>query len=137
VMFADSPQFKGGLEFGWYKKEICQLLYGSQSKVTTATVTLNVKEKPANPVLEIGGMDDNQPSSKAPLEIKLNGKTIFKGKNTYPDQEWAVQAFPLKADDLVIGTNTVEIQNTGEGPQRSIPWFGVSFVRIRSSDGKL
>ena len=81
-------------------------------------------------------MDDNQPSSKAPLEIKLNGKSVFKGANTYPDQEWAVQAFPVVPADLVAGQNTVEIINTGEGPLGNIPWFGVNFVRIKAAAGQ-
>jgi hypothetical protein len=90
-----------------------------------------VKEKIARPVLEIGGMDDNQPSSKAPLEITVNGKVVFKGNSTYPDQEWAVQAFPIDPKDLRTGENIVEIKNTSSGPAGDIPWFGVSFVRIR------
>lgn len=131
VVFADAKEFKGGLDFGWYKKEPAHFLYGTMSNVTTATVTVRVKETMADPVLDIGGMDDNQPYSKAPLEIRFNGKVIFSGKSTYPDQEWAVRTFALDPVDVRVGENIVEIKNTGHGPQGNIPWFGVSFVRIR------
>ncbi len=131
TVFADSKDFSGGLDFGWYKKEVCRLLYGSTSGVSVTTATLTLDRKLDRPVLDVGGMDDNQPSSHAPIEIKVNGRTVYKGPNTFPDQEWAVQSFPINAEDLHEGQNSIQIANTGEGPRGNIPWFGVSFVRLR------
>lgn len=134
VSFVDDPQFTGGEKIGLVNDELCCVLYGAQSDATTAKITLNLREKPDNPVLQIGGMDDNQPFSKAPLEIKINNKIIFSGKNTYPNNEWAVQSFTVDPSDLKIGENIVEIKNTGLGPRGSVPWFGISFVRIKAAE---
>jgi hypothetical protein len=77
-------------------------------------------------------MSDNHPESVVPIEIRLNGETVFKGASTYPHDVWAVKSFGLKPGALHPGVNTVEIENKGEGPLVTPPWLGVSFIRIKS-----
>lgn len=69
----------------------------------------------------------------APLKISLNGAVILEGKNTFLPDRWTVHVIPPKAGLLRVGTNTLEIENTGNGPVSAVPWFGISFVRLRSS----
>ncbi len=133
IVFADDTRFSGGKKGEvWRLKEPCSVLYGTKSDVSSAIVNFEINKKIQNPVLEIGAMDDNQ-SSKAPIEIKFNGKTVFKGDSTFPDADWAVRSFNIKAEDVKEGQNTVEINNTGAGPKGNIPWLAISFVRVKSN----
>ncbi|MBR6373977.1 MAG: hypothetical protein IKS20_12425, partial [Victivallales bacterium] len=87
------------------------------------------------PELVLGGMDDNRPTSRAPVKIEFQGRTIHDGTTDYPDNAWAVRTFPLEEDVLQPGQYKVVISNTGKGPRGNVPWFGVSFVQLRSKKG--
>jgi hypothetical protein len=133
IVFADTASFAGGhIPDAWYRAEPTRFAYGSQSNKSKITVNIDLKSIPENAVLEVGAMSDNHPESVVPIDIKLNGETLFKGASTYPRDVWGVQSFDLKTGLLRQGTNTVEISNNGDGPLGNIPWLGVSFVRIKS-----
>jgi hypothetical protein len=133
IAFADTASFVGGhTPDAWYRAEPTRFVYGSESNKSKITVTLNLNSIPANPVLEVAAMSDNHPESVVPIEIKLNGESLFKGASTYPRDAWGVQSFDIKPEILRQGANTVEITNNGDGPLGNIPWLGVSFVRLKS-----
>ena len=104
-----------------------RFIYGSQSQQTRLTVTLEVPNEMPRAVLDIGGLE-----ASAPLKISLNGAVILEGKNTFMPDRWTVKVVPLKSGEVHVGTNTLEIENTGKGPVSAVPWFGLSFVRLRS-----
>ena len=133
IAFADTEAFQGGVKWKvWFQQEPITIVYGDMSKATTTSVTLEVKSVLKNPELVLGGMDDNRTTSRAPIKIEFQGRTIHNGTTDYPDNAWAVHSFPLGMDVLQPGKYTVTISNTGKGPIRNVPWFGVSFVQLRA-----
>jgi len=133
IVFADDTRFTGGQKGEvWKLKEPSCTIYGTESGISNVTISFDINKKIEKPILEIGAMDDNQPS-KAPIEIKLNGKTVFRGNSTFPDAGWSLRSFKIDKSDLKEGRNIVEISNTGKGPRGNIPWMGISFVRIKTS----
>lgn len=127
TVFAGSEHLKGGSEPSIYLGEMSRFIYGSQSPQTKLTATLEVPNEMPRAVLDIGGLE-----AAAPLKISLNGAVILESKNTFIPDRWTVKVIPLKAGQLRVGTNTLEIENTGNGPVSAVPWFGISFVRLRS-----
>jgi hypothetical protein len=131
VVFADSENMTGGMYLVQYQGEICQIAYGSKSQFTTVTAAIDLKSDLTNPVLDLGALDDNQPASKCPFEIKVNGNILWKGISNYPDDAWAVKSYPIPADWLKAGRNTVEIKNTSSEAAGNCPWLAVNFIRIK------
>ena len=127
TVFAGSEHLSGGSEPSIFQGEMSRFIYGSLTTQTKLTATLDVKQDIPRPVLEIGGLE-----AVAPLRIRLNDQVIFEGTNAFLYDRWSVKAFPLDADLLRAGVNTLEIENTGNGPVSAVPWFGISFVRLRS-----
>ncbi len=133
ILFADTPAFEGGVRWKvWFQQEPILLLYGDMSNNQTTTATIEVKTTLTNPELVIGGMDDNNLVSRAPVKIEFEGQVIHNGPTDYPDNLWAVRSFPLSQTTLAPGKYKVTLTNTGHGPRGNIPWFGVSFVQLRS-----
>lgn len=61
-------------------------------------------------VLKITGLDDEK-ESRALLEVTVNGKTVFKGENTFGEKDWSEMEIKIPASFLVQGENTLAIQN--------------------------
>jgi len=131
VVFADSGNMTGGMYLVQYQGEICQVAYGSKSQFTTVTASIDLKSTFKSPVLNLGALDDNQLTSKCPFEIKVNGKILWKGTSDYPDDAWLVKSYPIPADWLNTGRNTVEITNTSSEAAGNCPWLAVNFVKIK------
>ena len=125
--FAGSEEMHGGSEPSIYLGEMSRFIYGSQTTNTKVGMTLKIADTIPNPILEIGGME-----AAAPIKILLNGKVVYEGSNTFVADRWTTKTFPIPANTLTTGDNSVEIQNTGHGPVSAVPWFGVSYVRLRS-----
>jgi len=78
-------------------------------------------------------MDDNAPT-KAPIEILVNGVTVFKGDSQFPDEQWAARSFPIPDGALKLGANEVVLRNVGDSSLDSNPpWFAVAFFKISSN----
>ena len=132
TVFADTEAFEGGVRWKvWLQQEPILLLYGDMSNATTTTATIEVPNTLTNPELVIGGMDDNNLVSRAPVKIEFEGLVIHDGPTDYPDNLWAVRTFPLPQTTLAPGKYKVTLTNTGHGPRGNIPWFGVSFIQLR------
>lgn len=133
TVFANQEAFTGGQRIGLYKGEVGTYLYGQDGNLYEAQAALHLDQIPGNPLLEIGGMDDNA-SSKAQMEIRVNDAMIYSGSAEFPDQAWGVNQYPLKAEVLKKGKNVIHFKNLEKGVVGSIPWFGINFVRIRQAE---
>jgi hypothetical protein len=124
--------FEGGKEYGRYKDQPSVFIYGARSPYPQVKATLRLEKIPAKPTLTIGGMDDNWPApSKAPIEILVNGKSVFHGNSEFPDNEWAAKSYSIPDGTLKVGANEVLIKNLGDSASPSTPpWFGVTLVKI-------
>jgi hypothetical protein len=130
TVFANEENFQGGYRIGVYKSEIGAYLYGQDGQHYEATAFMNLESIPANPILEIGGMDDNA-ETKAQMEIKINGQLVYTGPANYPDRSWGLNEYAVDPAFLKKGKNVIEFRNLEKGVVGSIPWYGINFVRIK------
>ncbi|MDP6451200.1 MAG: beta-galactosidase trimerization domain-containing protein, partial [Lentisphaeria bacterium] len=132
VVFADiAPGFKGGRDHGAYKQQPSRIIYGARSPYPQVRATLTLAKLPGYPVLTVGGMDDNWPNHYAPIEILVNGTSLFKGKTDFPDNEWDTRDYEIPPGILKVGDNTVVVRNLGDSASPSTPpWFGIAFLKI-------
>ena len=76
-----------------------------------AQVLLILEGKPQKDVImRIEGID-NEKKTDAFMEISVNGKVVFKGKNPWKKEKWSDADFLLPADVLQKGENTVTLKN--------------------------
>ena len=131
TVFAGSEHLTGGSEPSIYFGEMSRFIYGSQSPQTKLTATLEVPKEMPRAVLDIGGLE-----AAAPLKIRLNGVVILEGKNTFIPDRWTAKVLPLKAGQLRVGTNTLEIENTGNGLRirRPVVWNLVCSAAITAGE---
>jgi len=66
-------------------------------------------------------MDDNWPNNYAPIEIPVNGTSLFKGKTDFPDNEWDTHDDEIPPGILKVGDSA---------SQSTTPWFGIAFLKI-------
>jgi len=138
VVFVDHDKsFEGGQNYGRFKNEPSRIAYCARSKNPQIKATLALKSVPNHAALTVGGMDDNA-TTKAPIELLVNGVSVFKGDSQFPDEQWAARAFPIPDGALKVGANEVVLRNTGDSSLDSNPpWFAVTFFKISSnSKGK-
>ena len=95
-----------------------------------AQFTLKLDKVPQSAELEIRGVD-NEKKDPARMKIEINGTPIFEGEVPWGKDEWSDRKFPVPANVLQPGENTVVIFNTtpdaevdGEG--------GVNFLAKRN-----
>ena len=71
-----------------------------------------------------------------PLPVLSDPRTAIGNEQVinpdYPDNIWATRTFKLDLPSLAPGKYKVRITNTAHGPRGNIPWFGVSFVQLRT-----
>jgi hypothetical protein len=97
---------------------------GSRSILTK---TFNLASIPQQPMfLHLKGRDDDGPK-QCMIAIELNGKSLFEGRNDFREDEWLTHKFPIPADALKVGENTLIIANKeAEGRVGMYPWFQVA-----------
>ena len=136
VVFADAPEMAGGYFSSNSSGEPCRIIYGGKGKYPRLTIRMTLKELPANPVLDVGGMDDNAPApEKAPFRMTINGHEVFNGDAPFPDSAWSVHSWPVKRDWLKQGENTLVIESTSPSAKNFWPpWLAIHFARIRSGE---
>lgn len=80
------------------------------------------------------GRDDVE-QSKCPIDITLNEKTIFQGKNEFSGTSWEWRKYPIAPDTLREGTNELTLRNIAEtGRLAGPPWFMVAEYAISGTD---
>ena len=84
------------------------------------TLHLTLLKAPTAPLLlSLEGLDDDKPGTSL-LEVAVNGKVVFSGKNTFPEHSWGRMGFTLPAEALKKGDNTITLRNvTPDTPSRS------------------
>lgn len=99
-------------------------IYGKESMSTTFTLE-NTKEKGT---LILRALDDDKPG-KTPIEIKINGKELFKGENQASDNKWTDLRFDIPETCLKKGKNILTVNNLDNpAPQRN--WIMISNAKI-------
>lgn len=93
---------------------------------------------PEPPVfLHVRGMLDDG-GTPCPIRITLNETVVFEGPDAFPNNEWAVQRYPLPLEALVAGENHLEFRNiSAEGPSGMYPWFMLAVCAIGAEDAEL
>ena len=102
---------------------------------STLAASFNLVSIPQQPMfLHLKGRDDDGPQ-QCTVAIQLNGKTLFEGRNDFREDEWLIHKFPIPADTLKAGDNTIIIANKeAEGRVGMYPWFQVAqcFIAVES-----
>ncbi len=106
-----------------------RIIDGARSQYPQVRATLTLVKLPGHPILTAGGMDDNWPNHYAPIEILVNGNSLFKGKTDFPDNEWDTRDYEIPPGILKMGDNNVVVRNLGDSASPS-PWFGIAFLKI-------
>ncbi len=106
-----------------------RIIDGARSQYPQVRATLTLVKLPGHPILTAGGMDDNWPNHYAPIEILVNGTSLFKGKTDFPDNEWDTRDYEIPPGILKMGDNNVVVRNLGDSASPS-PWFGIAFLKI-------
>lgn len=91
----------------------------------SAVVTLEWIPAAAPPLfLYVEGRDDDLPSVRCPVEIRLNGTRIYAGDSGFPHDRFEERRFPLPPGALHAGRNELVIENTSRtGSFGNVPWF--------------
>jgi hypothetical protein len=127
VAFAED--FEGGRPMT-RDERFARVIYGKN--ITGMKATLKLSSVPASASLVVGGMNANAPrAGGVPIEVVVNGRTIFTGPSPFPDAAWSTHTFSLPAGLLKRGDNMVDLRNTdGSGRYRYAPWLAVNFIKI-------
>ena len=90
---------------------------GDRSTVTIAMVLDYAPDAPT--FLAVEGQDDDKPG-RSHLQVSVNGKVIFSGKDRFPECSWGRMGLTVPAGALKRGRNTIAISNvTPDTPARS------------------
>ncbi len=91
----------------------------------------NVKALPSEPqFVHVRGLDDDF-DTVCPVEILLNGKSLFAGPSGFAKDDWSWKHLPIPADALKVGSNELVIANRAkEGRVGQPPWIMVAAVVV-------
>jgi len=117
-MVIGDDEFAGGFSAPRnYRGRTARWVYGSESPYGQMTATFSIDGNPGGGQLELTGIDsENGP--KTPMEIDVNGTSIFRGGNPLPKDDWKTNVapwsqadFPIPSGILHAGANTLTIKN--------------------------
>jgi hypothetical protein len=131
TIFPETSAVKGGTARSFYRNEMSTFIYGAESDVNEMEVQFDSDLKLKNPLLEIGGMNDNA-KVHATIEVTLNQERLFLGKTRFPSDEWGILSFPMKEIALKEKGNQLKIRIVGKGTHAGPPWFGVTYLRFQN-----
>ncbi len=129
------PEFDGGAKdlvgttfAGHEVNTIYSLQAGPRSRMS---VGFAPRSLPAGKLfLHLKARDDDAPGACA-IAVRLNGKTIFEGKNLFASDKFDVRKWAIPEKILVAGQNTLTIECLEkEGSVGVPPWFQVAFCAI-------
>ncbi len=134
TLFADSPAMNGGIKVAaGIKEEPAQVIYGAGSDCAAITAKFTTDRELTDPMLELGGMDDNLPATRAAYRITFDGSEVFNGASTFPDDAWMVERYPLPQKKLAPGEHELKITMTAPGVRGGKPWLAVAFARLKEN----
>jgi len=100
-------------EYGWKcppRKGVTALRRPS-SRQGAAAATLVLAERPGKAMrLELEGLD-NDKQAKALMQVKVNGKELFKGRVPFRKTSWEWRGFAVPSQVLRKGENRIEFRN--------------------------
>jgi hypothetical protein len=125
-------QWTGGYYQGngvWYGRP-WTALYGSQTQYSTASITVQLGSTPTAPVtLTLVGLNDES-GNKNPIQITVNGTTIFNGTSWFASWDgsgqgqnapWTTVAITIPTSYFTVGANSVVVSNLSNSSNFSMP----------------
>ena len=127
-----ASEWTGGYYQGnsvWYGRPWAAL-YGSQTQYGTATITVQLGSTPTGPVtLTLIGLNDES-GNKNPIQITVNGTTIFNGTSWFASWDgqgqgenapWTTVYITIPASYFVVGANSIAVSNLSNSANFSQP----------------
>lgn len=135
LKYASGFQLNPG-KFDTKQCEKGNFIYAKNNGIYSYVVTsIEVKQVPATGLaLTIVGMSCPESGKKdVPIQISMNGKTVFAGEGDFPEQTLTERTYPIPADALKTGINTLRIECTvPRGPIGNRPWFGIARIELKT-----
>jgi hypothetical protein len=113
----------------WYGRP-WTALYGSQTQYSTASITVQLGSTPTAPVtLTLVGLNDES-GNKNPIQITVNGTTIFNGTSWFASWDgqgqgqnapWTSVAITIPTSYFTVGANSVVVSNLSNSSNFSMP----------------
>jgi hypothetical protein len=128
--------FTGGEGPMYYKWKcegrVAAWVRGSMTDVSQMSAMFTLDSAPAGEFeLEIEGQDsDKLWCPQAPIQIAINGKTIFEGANGFVKHGWSKRTFSVPAGIMKKGNNTIAIKNLVSSDSQSAHWFMISGAKL-------
>jgi len=130
-------QFRGARNLGAYswfcpRRQDTVAVYGALTDMSRCTARLELDAPPAGPaVLKIEGQDSEKAwAPPARIQIWVNDRKVFDGRNEFPKRGWAWRQYAIPAGTLRKGANTVEVRNLAGTDSLAAMWVMFSEVRI-------
>jgi len=127
-----ASEWTGGYYQGngaWYGRP-WTALYGSQTQYSTASITVQLGSTPTAPVtLTLVGLNDES-GNKNPIQITINGTTIFNGTSWFASWDgsgqgqnapWTTVAITIPSSYFSVGANSVVVSNLSNSSNFSMP----------------
>ncbi|HET9660465.1 MAG TPA: hypothetical protein VFP05_09035 [Thermomicrobiales bacterium] len=127
-----ASEWTGGYYQGngaWYGRP-WTALYGSQTQYSTASITVQLGSTPTAPVtLTLVGLNDES-GNKNPIQITVNGTTIFNGTSWFASWDgqgqgqnapWTSVAITIPTSFFSVGANSVVVSNLSNSSNFSMP----------------
>lgn len=127
-----ASEWTGGYYQGngaWYGRP-WTALYGSQTQYSTASITVQLGSTPTAPVtLTLVGLNDES-GNKNPIQITINGTTIFNGTSWFASWDgsgqgqnapWTTVAITIPSSYFSVGANSVVVSNLSNSSNFSTP----------------
>ena len=115
----------------------CNWVYAACTQCSQMELSFGLRRLPAGPVelvIEGGSFADRHDlAHKVDVRIALNGHVLFEGPNQFPDDAFGELLFPIDAQHLRLGRNTIVISNLEPvGPLGDAPFLAVTALELRS-----
>ena len=135
----DGGYFQGNRQ--WYGRA-WTAVYGAQSPYPSATLTFELDEVPAEPlVLLVAGLDDEWAGAN-PIALEINGERVYEGDGPFAswdgntanrgaDADWTTVRITMPANLFEQGENTIAFFNRSPSADWGVPpYFLLSTARL-------
>jgi hypothetical protein len=123
--------FTGGRKPQIIFQRLATWIYGAQSRIPEISASFEIEPYPPESgyVLLICGRDGGD-GDNCPIEITLNGQSIFKGPNPFERDSWSVREFPTPLPAWQR-YNVLKISNLAETGKSGRPYFALNYLITR------